>query len=330
MEGQQFAAFISHSSRDLQKATELCHLLEQRGLSCWIAPRNVIGGHEYADEIVRGIAESASMVVLVSSHSNLSNHVLREVEQAVRMGKPIFPILLEKVQLRRALDYYLAPIHWIEATAGLGDPMAGTLASAIQGDSAWKTAAVAPSLGRRIRYGRNAFVAALTGGFIVVAAILTAALTVWSVWSRTRQNKADKDPTSIGWVRFAQSTAPFGGPDIRSNVQALIFLADPSVRSSDITFSVVGLDIPGHENGRFSIVPSVGSPRSLDFRINGFEPTVVTCLALPHPRLGSRYRVTQVFKAHEAQSGSARIIEFTPAGDDSVRNDDGSRCGAHN
>ena len=92
-----FAAFISYSSRDAAAAVEFCDLLESRGLSCWVAPRNIIPGREYADEIMRGMAGSASVVLLVSSNSNVSKHVMREVEQAIKLGKPIFPILLEKI-----------------------------------------------------------------------------------------------------------------------------------------------------------------------------------------------------------------------------------------
>jgi hypothetical protein len=71
----------------------------------------------------------------------------------------------------------------------------------------------------------------------------------------------------------------------------------------------------------------LGSPRVAHFQISGFEPTVVTCLTAPHPRLGTRYRVTQIFHAHEALSGTTPIIEFSSA-EESAGPEDGSPCRA--
>ena len=40
--------FISHASQDHVVAEEICRLLEEDGIRCWIAPRNVDPGHDYA------------------------------------------------------------------------------------------------------------------------------------------------------------------------------------------------------------------------------------------------------------------------------------------
>ncbi len=41
--------FISYSSKDKKIAFALCHFLEKNGLHCWIAPRNIRVGKDYAE-----------------------------------------------------------------------------------------------------------------------------------------------------------------------------------------------------------------------------------------------------------------------------------------
>ena len=73
--------FISHSSKDADEAVKLCEFLENNGIKCFIAPRDIRAGKQYAEELVRGIDESEAMVLLMSKEANQSPHVLREVER---------------------------------------------------------------------------------------------------------------------------------------------------------------------------------------------------------------------------------------------------------
>ena len=36
--------FISYSSADMQTAMDICSGLEEKGMKCWIAPRDVVAG----------------------------------------------------------------------------------------------------------------------------------------------------------------------------------------------------------------------------------------------------------------------------------------------
>ena len=47
--------FISHSSRYANEAEQLVSHLESRGLSCWLAPRDIPGASVYAEALVDGI-----------------------------------------------------------------------------------------------------------------------------------------------------------------------------------------------------------------------------------------------------------------------------------
>ncbi len=105
--------FISHSSEDDAEAMKLCDLLEQNQIDCFIAPRDIRSGREYAEEIVNGIDASDAMVLLMSNAANASPHVLREVERAVSKNVPILVYKLEDVVLSKSMEYFLMAHQWV-------------------------------------------------------------------------------------------------------------------------------------------------------------------------------------------------------------------------
>lgn len=111
--------FISHSSHDAGKATGICTMLEGEGHSCFIAPRDIRPGREYAEEIINGIIGADALLLLLSEQANQSPHVLREVERAGSSRIPIIVYKLEEVELTRSLEYFLMTNQWID---GSGDP----------------------------------------------------------------------------------------------------------------------------------------------------------------------------------------------------------------
>ena len=62
--GTDRTAFISHASEDAAVAYELCSHLEQAGVACWIAPRDVTPGNDYGSEIIHGIEACPVFVLL--------------------------------------------------------------------------------------------------------------------------------------------------------------------------------------------------------------------------------------------------------------------------
>jgi osmotically-inducible protein OsmY len=124
--------FISYSSKDKIAADALCATLEAHGILCWIAPRNISYGSDYGEAIVDGINESRMMVLVFSSHANTSPHIKREVDRAVSKSLTIIPIRIEDVAPTRALEYYISPVHWLDAVAPPLEPHLETLAGKIQ------------------------------------------------------------------------------------------------------------------------------------------------------------------------------------------------------
>ncbi|MDE6420626.1 MAG: toll/interleukin-1 receptor domain-containing protein, partial [Lachnospiraceae bacterium] len=107
--------FLSHSSKDAAIAEQICEQLEKNGIRCFIAPRNIRPGKEYAEEIINGIDESAAVVLLMSGNANSSPHVLREVEHAVSGGTPILVYKIEDVALSKSMEYFLMTHQWVSS-----------------------------------------------------------------------------------------------------------------------------------------------------------------------------------------------------------------------
>lgn len=112
--------FISHSSKDSEIAAAICSLLEQKQYTCFLAPRDIRSGYEYAEEIINGIDSSTVMLLILSKEANNSPHVLREVERAVSKKIPIIVYKLEEVELTKSMEYFLMTHQWINADINVG------------------------------------------------------------------------------------------------------------------------------------------------------------------------------------------------------------------
>lgn len=107
--------FLSYSSRDKVVADMACAVLEQRGMRCWIAPRNIRPGDDWGETIIRAIEQARAFVLVFSGSANQSQQVKREVERAVNRGLPVIPLRIEDIKPQGALEYFLSTPHWLDA-----------------------------------------------------------------------------------------------------------------------------------------------------------------------------------------------------------------------
>ena len=109
--------FVSYASQDTAVANSIVEGLESQGLKCWIAPRDVKPGAEYADAIVRAINDAKAIVLVMSGGAVASTHVGREVERAASKRKPIIAFRTDEAPLSAALEYFLSQSQWIDVPA---------------------------------------------------------------------------------------------------------------------------------------------------------------------------------------------------------------------
>lgn len=117
-----FDVFISYPHQDKTTADAACSALEAAGIRCWIAPRDVPPGSEWAGAIVNAINQCRVMVVIFSSGTNQSKQIYREVQRAFERGTPVIPFRIENVDPANSLAFYMGPVHWLDAlTPPLGN-----------------------------------------------------------------------------------------------------------------------------------------------------------------------------------------------------------------
>ena len=110
--------FISYSSKDKTVADAACSVLENKGIRCWVAPRDIVAGVEWGGAIIDGIINSKMMLLILTKNSNVSSQVLREIERAANIGIPILPMRLTSDPLSKSLEYFLSSAHWLDAYEG--------------------------------------------------------------------------------------------------------------------------------------------------------------------------------------------------------------------
>lgn len=96
-----------------------------------MAPRDIRPGSTWAAEIVDGISNARVMMLLLSSASNQSRQVAREVQLADSSQLRIIPVLLEAVKPEGDFVYFLSNTQWLTAIGGTAADHSTTLLAAV-------------------------------------------------------------------------------------------------------------------------------------------------------------------------------------------------------
>ena len=110
--------FISHSSLDSKLAYAMCDYLEEKGIRCWIAPRDIPGGVKYGKSIIMGVKTCKIMVVLFNNNANDSEGVETEVERAFHYKLTLIPFKLDETIPSDSLEFSFGSFQWLDATKG--------------------------------------------------------------------------------------------------------------------------------------------------------------------------------------------------------------------
>jgi len=107
--------FLSYSTRDQAAADAICRALEDAGIKCWIAPRDIAAGTQWGGSIVAAIEASRAVLVIFSEKSNDSPQVVREMECAVAKRLPLIPVRIADAMPTKDMEYFLGVSHWLNA-----------------------------------------------------------------------------------------------------------------------------------------------------------------------------------------------------------------------
>ncbi len=108
MDGTSKYAFISYSTKNQASADALRHLLEDAGISTWMAPGDIPAGSKYAQVINQAVKGCSCFLLVLTEDSQSSVWVAKETERAVNYNKPIIPIRLDDVVLNDEFELYIS------------------------------------------------------------------------------------------------------------------------------------------------------------------------------------------------------------------------------
>ena len=106
--------FISYSSKEYAQANELRQLLQNNGISCWMAPESIASGSNYATAIPSAIRGCSVFLLLLTQASQESRWVPREVDVAINSGKRIIPYMIQNCPITDTFDFYLIGVQRLE------------------------------------------------------------------------------------------------------------------------------------------------------------------------------------------------------------------------
>ena len=89
--------FISFASKDRGVASTICEALENRGIGCWIATRDIGPGENFQHAVFNAIRSAKVMVLVFSSNSQNSDEVKKEIVLAGQCRLTVIPVRVEDV-----------------------------------------------------------------------------------------------------------------------------------------------------------------------------------------------------------------------------------------
>ena len=116
--------FISYSSADRRDAEFLRDFLESRYIPCWMAPRDIPAGENYAAIIPQAIRKARFFLILVSQNSTQSEQVANELNIAATDKRCIIACHLDNQPLSEMSDvfrYHLGTKQWIDGYQRQGE-----------------------------------------------------------------------------------------------------------------------------------------------------------------------------------------------------------------
>ena len=96
--------FVSHADEDREVAFELSKYLEQDGFRTFVTSAAMANAIDSKANLYESIAELRAVIILLTPHSLINEHVKRETNLAIENGIPIYPVNLSgEDQLKKLL-----------------------------------------------------------------------------------------------------------------------------------------------------------------------------------------------------------------------------------
>ena len=109
--------FISYSSKNMEIAEKARDYLEENGLNCWMAPRDIKTSVSYAQAIMDGLINANMVLLVFSKDSHDSKYVREELNNAFIRDKPILPFKIDDTLPSGRVEFFLRNQQWLDASS---------------------------------------------------------------------------------------------------------------------------------------------------------------------------------------------------------------------
>jgi len=110
--------FISYSRHDQEFVTRLASDLDSQVTGVWFDQSTIQIGENWHDEIMEGIRDCKAFILVLSPDAMESRYVREEVNKAVELGKPIFPILYRPAQWTDEIGSLVKEVQTLDLRSG--------------------------------------------------------------------------------------------------------------------------------------------------------------------------------------------------------------------
>lgn len=107
--------YISYSHKDKESANAVKMVLKKNGIDYWMDTDSITIGDDFSCAIHKAIEACDLFLIILSANSQVSNHVIKELDSAISYNKPIVPFQIDNESLTTPFDTMLSNIQRIEA-----------------------------------------------------------------------------------------------------------------------------------------------------------------------------------------------------------------------
>jgi hypothetical protein len=321
------SVFISHASKNFKLADEIRQLIEERNISCWIAPRDIPPGASYGEEIAGAIEHCIAVIFIMTEEANQSRPVANELELAFRFQRVIIPIRINEIQPSQRINFFVSNSQWVDAIYSPLKKRIDVLVNIINAaknntqipyptaENKTLLGTIERSLEGLIRYRILTLIAA----FGVIALITTA---TWFNSSRSQYqiesdyNKVQLDPNTYGHIVLAQKIEKDNEcKKNEMNLQATIYvnLNDPQKAGFELHSRRVSLNGEASRVDLSNIHPYESAGVQITTVCLPEETTRLTfCMSAEHPNLGKRYAAKWTYKIQKDKNEEIVSRQISP------------------
>lgn len=318
------AVFISHASKNFKLADEIRQLIEARGISCWIAPRDIPPGASYGENIADAIEHCCAVIFVMTEQANQSRAVANELELAFRHQRVIIPIRVNHIEPAQSLRFFVSNAQWVDAIHTPLKKRIDVLINIV--NAAINNAQMLPpvaesktllgSLERSLE-GLIRFKMLTAFGVLGVVTVLGLAALFFSSITLSQlegdQTKIDLDPSTFGLVTLSADDFTLGNCKPHElNLHAAIYvnLQDPNKAGLAVQSRIFSSKGEAFE-GDLSAVREFNSPDVQKASICVHEDTsrVVFCMTAEHPRLKKHYAATWTYRIQRDKGAILMVRE---------------------